>query len=203
MKFTHTLFVCLAIVTLPMVAQRRGESDAFPEARSGEKAEKTMFPEVRALHAMVGGGNNFVVEAGLRILGEGGNAVDAGVATSSRRGSYRRRPLQHGRGNAGPHQNERPAGARVISGIGTAPAKATGRVLQEPSHGTLETPDPQASRFPHRVSSPPLHRECSTARCWRSEKFGTMTFAKVRGAHASNSRTASPTTGSVGRYFAP
>src|SRR5579864_90143 len=78
MKLTYNLFVCLAIVTAPIAAQRRGASDAFPEARSDK--EKTMFPEVRALHEMVGGGNNFVVEAGMRILRAGGNAVDAGVA---------------------------------------------------------------------------------------------------------------------------
>jgi hypothetical protein len=56
---------------------------AFPEANAARGAtEKTMFPEVRTMHEMVGGGNNFVVAAGLRILHEGGNAVDAGVAAT-------------------------------------------------------------------------------------------------------------------------
>src|SRR5882724_3872414 len=41
----------------------------------------TMFPPVRGTHEMVGAANNFEVEAGFRILTQGGNAVDAGVAT--------------------------------------------------------------------------------------------------------------------------
>ncbi len=41
-----------------------------------------MFPAVRASHEMVGAGNNLEVEAGYRILQQGGNAVDAGVAAT-------------------------------------------------------------------------------------------------------------------------
>ena len=41
----------------------------------------TMAPSVRGIHEMVGAANNFEVEAGYRILTQGGNAVDAGVAT--------------------------------------------------------------------------------------------------------------------------
>jgi gamma-glutamyltranspeptidase/glutathione hydrolase len=42
---------------------------------------RTFFPPVRGLHEMVGAANNLEVEAGYRILTEGGNAVDAGVAS--------------------------------------------------------------------------------------------------------------------------
>src|SRR5258708_10136111 len=41
----------------------------------------TMFPPVRGTHELVGAANNFEVEAGYRILTQGGNAVDAGVAS--------------------------------------------------------------------------------------------------------------------------
>ena len=41
----------------------------------------TMFPPVRGTHQMVGAGNSLEVEAGFRILEQGGNAVDAGVAS--------------------------------------------------------------------------------------------------------------------------
>src|SRR5690349_23254063 len=41
----------------------------------------TMFPPVRGTREMVGAANNLEVEAGFRILTQGGNAVDAGVAT--------------------------------------------------------------------------------------------------------------------------
>ena len=38
-----------------------------------------MFPEVRALHEMVGGGNNFCRRSRASSDGPGGNAVDAEV----------------------------------------------------------------------------------------------------------------------------
>lgn len=84
----------------------------------------TMFPPVRGLHEMVGAANNFEVEAGFRILAEGGNAVDAGVATvltaavteQSRFGLGGEMPLL-----------VKMTGQPVIaiSGIGGAPLKAT------------------------------------------------------------------------------
>lgn len=83
-----------------------------------------MFPPVRGTHEMVGAANNFEVEAGFRILTQGGNAFDAGVATVlaasvtelSRFGLGGEMPLL-----------VKPAGKPVvaISAIGTAPAKAT------------------------------------------------------------------------------
>ena len=84
----------------------------------------TMAPPVRGLHEMVGAANNFEVEAGYRILTQGGNAVDAGVATVlaasvtelSRFGLGGEMPLLV-------KMAGRPTVA--ISGIGVAPAKAT------------------------------------------------------------------------------
>ncbi len=83
-----------------------------------------MFPPVRGTHEMVGAANNLEVEAGFRMLTQGGNAIDAGVATvlaaavteQSRFGLGGEMPLL-----------VKLAGKRVIavSGIGTAPAKAT------------------------------------------------------------------------------
>src|SRR2546423_10486582 len=46
------------------------------------KTRTTMFPPVRGTREMVGAANNFEVEAGYRILSQGGNAVDAGVAAT-------------------------------------------------------------------------------------------------------------------------
>ena len=84
----------------------------------------TMFPPVRGLHEMVGAANNFEVEAGYRMLTQGGNAVDAGVASVlaasvtelSRFGLGGEMPLL-----------VKMAGKPVvaISGVGVAPAKAT------------------------------------------------------------------------------
>ena len=84
----------------------------------------TMFPPVRGLHQMVGAANNFEVEAGYRILEQGGNAVDAGVATA-----LAASVTELSRFGLG---GEMPALIKmagkpvvVISGIGLAPAKAT------------------------------------------------------------------------------
>ena len=84
----------------------------------------TMFPPVRGTHEMVGAANNFEVEAGFRLLTQGGNAVDAGVASvlaasvteQSRFGLGGEMPLLI-------KMNGQPVMA--ISGVGIAPAKAT------------------------------------------------------------------------------
>lgn len=84
----------------------------------------TMIPPVRGIHEMVGAANNFEVEAGYRILTQGGNAVDAGVATVlaasvtelSRFGIGGEIPILI-------KMNGKPVVA--ISGIGVAPVKAT------------------------------------------------------------------------------
>jgi gamma-glutamyltranspeptidase/glutathione hydrolase len=47
-----------------------------------QQPKTTMFPAVRASHEMVAAGNSLEVEAGYRILQQGGNAVDAGVAAT-------------------------------------------------------------------------------------------------------------------------
>jgi gamma-glutamyltranspeptidase/glutathione hydrolase len=84
----------------------------------------TMFPPVRGIHEMVGAANNFEVEAGYRILTQGGNAVDAGVASVlaasvtelNRFGIGGEMPLIVKMAGQPP---------MVISGVGVAPAKAT------------------------------------------------------------------------------
>jgi gamma-glutamyltranspeptidase/glutathione hydrolase len=84
----------------------------------------TMFPPVRGLHEMVGAANNFEVEAGYRMLTQGGNAVDAGVATVLAAGVTEL--SRFGLGGEMPLLVKM-AGKPVvaISGVGVAPAKAT------------------------------------------------------------------------------
>jgi len=84
----------------------------------------TMFPPVRGLHEMVAAANNMEVEAGYRVLTQGGNAVDAGVASVlaasvtelSRFGLGGEMPLLVKMAGKPPV---------AISGVGIAPAKAT------------------------------------------------------------------------------
>lgn len=86
--------------------------------------QATFFPPVRGTREMVAAANNFEVEAGFRLLSQGGNAVDAGVA-----GVLAATVTEQARVGLG---GEMPliikmAGKPpiVISGVGTAPEKAT------------------------------------------------------------------------------
>jgi gamma-glutamyltranspeptidase/glutathione hydrolase len=94
---------------------------AFPLAA---QQAATMFPPVRGTREMVAAANNFEVEAGFRILTQGGNAVDAGVASvlaasvteQARFGLGGEMPLIIKMAGKPPI---------IISGVGTAPEKAT------------------------------------------------------------------------------
>src|SRR5271170_2936695 len=84
----------------------------------------TMVPPVRGTREMVGAANNYEVESGYRLLTQGGNAVDAGVATTLTAAVTEL--SRFGLGGEMPaliKMNGKPVVA--ISGIGIAPAKAT------------------------------------------------------------------------------
>lgn len=83
-----------------------------------------MFPPVRGIHEMVGAANNLEVDAGMRILAQGGNAVDAGVASVLAAAVTEQDHF--GLGGEVPILIKL-AGKPVvaISGIGTAPKRAT------------------------------------------------------------------------------
>src|SRR5580698_7343217 len=97
---------------------------ALTAALAEAQPPPTMAPPVRGLHEMVGAANNFEVEAGYRILTQGGNAVDAGVASVlaasvtelNRFGIGGEMPVIIKMAGQPPV---------VISGVGVAPAKAT------------------------------------------------------------------------------
>jgi gamma-glutamyltranspeptidase/glutathione hydrolase len=84
----------------------------------------TMFPPVRGTREMVGAANNVEVEAGFRLLSQGGNAVDAGVATVLAAAVSEQDHF--GLGGEIPILIKM-AGKPVIaiSGVGVAPGKAT------------------------------------------------------------------------------
>jgi gamma-glutamyltranspeptidase / glutathione hydrolase len=86
-----------------------------------------MFPPVRGTREMIAAANNFEVEAGYRLLTQGGNAVDAGVAAVLAAAVTEQ--ARFGLGGEMPLLLKMKGKAPLaISGIGTAPALAT---LQE------------------------------------------------------------------------
>src|SRR5882762_4147254 len=137
----------------------------------------TMFPPVRGTHEMVGAANNFEVEAGFRMLTQGGNAVDAGVAATLAAAVTEQ--ARFGIGGEMPlliKMAGKPAVA--ISGVGVAPGKATvefyrnrkpepweeaGRMPPIPSQGILATTIPGV--FDGIILA--------------LSQFGTMSFAQV------------------------
>lgn len=151
---------------------------AFPEANAARGAtEKTMFPEVRSMHEMVGGGNNFVVAAGLRILHEGGNAVDAGVAATLAAAVTEEDHFSMG--GEMPllvKMNGKPV--EVVSGVGTAPAKATVDFFNKRPLEPWETPDrkpPIPAQGILATTTPGMFDGVMLA----LEKYGTMSYAQV------------------------
>ncbi|MBL8210697.1 MAG: gamma-glutamyltransferase family protein [Bryobacterales bacterium] len=86
--------------------------------------QQTMFPPVRGTREMVAAATNFEVEAGFRLLTQGGNAVDAGVA-----GVLAATVTEQARVGLGGEMplivkmNGKPV--TIISGVGTSPEKAT------------------------------------------------------------------------------
>ncbi|HLW66533.1 MAG TPA: gamma-glutamyltransferase, partial [Gemmataceae bacterium] len=143
----------------------------FPQARH------TMFPPVRGTHEMVGAANNLEVEAGFRILTGGGNAIDAGVATVLAAAVTEQ--SRFGLGGEIPILLKlvgKPAVA--ISGIGTAPAKATVEFYQN------RKPEPWEDEG-HTSPIPALGMLAAPVPgvfdglILALSKYGTMSFAQV------------------------
>ena len=138
---------------------------------------KTMFPPVRGTREMVGAANNFEVEAGFRILAAGGNAVDAGVATTLAAAVTEQ--ARFGLGGEMPllvKMTGRPVVA--ISGVGVAPAKATVDFYRNRKPESWEDPNHMAP-IPAvgilAATVPGVFDGLMTA----LQQYGTMSFAQV------------------------
>ena len=137
----------------------------------------TMYPPVRGTFGLIGAANNFEVEAGWRVLSNGGNAVDAGVAAvlaasvteMSRFGLGGEMPLLVKMAGKQPV---------AISGVGVAPQLATIDYFQH------RQPEP----WEDREHMPPIPAEGIRASITPGvfdglilalDKFGTKSFAVV------------------------
>jgi gamma-glutamyltranspeptidase / glutathione hydrolase len=137
----------------------------------------TMFPPVRGTHEMVAAANNQEVEAGYRIVTSGGNAVDAGVASvltaavteQSRFGLGGEMPLLI-----------KMAGKPVIaiSGVGTAPAKATPAFYKQRPMELWEQPD-HMPPIPAQGIRSAILPGVFDGLILALEKYGTMSFEQV------------------------
>src|SRR2546430_17665837 len=110
----------------------------------------TLRPVVRGRRGVVAGGHPLSVEAGMRLLQHGGNAVDAGVATVLAASVIEFSHFSFG-GEVPILIKLKGKDVSVVEGMGTAPAKATREVFvkrakERGSAGTTATaPDSAAT----------------------------------------------------------
>ncbi len=137
----------------------------------------TMFPPVRGTHEMVGAANNLEVAAGIRMLTEGGNAVDAGVATVL--AATVTEQDHFGLGGEIPILIKL-AGKPVIaiSGIGTAPQRATVAFYQSRKPEPWEDPAHMPPIPVQGILAAPLPGVFDGL-ILALDRYGTMSFAQV------------------------
>ncbi|HWO29727.1 MAG TPA: gamma-glutamyltransferase family protein [Candidatus Acidoferrum sp.] len=179
MKSCFIVIAALLFFALPLSAQSgKPATHDFPEEIGAPQPSiKTMFPEVRTTHEMVGGGNNFVTEAGMRMLRAGGNAVDAGIAAVLAAAVTEEDHFSMG-GEMPLLIKLQGKPVEAVSGVGVTPAKAT---IEFFKNRPLE-PDETADRKPpipaHGIlatTTPGMFDGAMLA----LETFGTMSFAQV------------------------
>jgi len=159
----------------------------------------TFRPVVRGRRGVVAGGQPLSVEAGMRILQHGGNAVDAGVATILAASVIEFSHFSFG-GEVPILIKLKSRGVAVIEGMGTAPAKATreffvnrakergaGTAATAPDSGATQRAETESTTYPEAKSGlipstgplaatvPAVLDACVTA----LDKFGTKSLAEV------------------------
>lgn len=144
-------------------------------------AQFTLFPPVRGTHDMVAAGDNLQVEAGIRMLDKGGNAVDAGVATTLTAAVVEQ--SRFGLGGEAPFIIKLKGKAPiVVSGIGTAPALATVDFFEKRKPEKWETePEETDTLAPipaHGITSAPLPGVVDGI-LLALKNFGTLRFAEI------------------------
>jgi gamma-glutamyltranspeptidase/glutathione hydrolase len=138
----------------------------------------TMFPAVRGTREMVGAANNLEVEAGYRILEQGGNAVDAGVASVLAAAVTEQDHF--GLGGEMPllvKMNGKPVA--VVSGIGVAPKKATVEYYEKRPVEPFEQTGMPRPPIPGQGIRAAITPGVVDGLLLALEKFGTKSFAEV------------------------
>src|SRR5258705_7498635 len=131
---------------------------SIPQPRS---QTQTFHPVVRGRRGVVAGGHPLSVEAGLRILQHGGNAVDAGVATILAASVIEFSHFSFGGevpiliklrdGGSSPIRGSQTNGVVVIEGMGQAPMKATREFFANRATGKDQGAAPDSARAQRNV----------------------------------------------------
>ncbi len=153
----------------------------FPNLLPSAQAQ-TFRPVVRGKRGVVAGGHPLSVEAGMRILQKGGNAVDAGVATILAASIIEFSHFSFG-GEVPILIKLKGQPVSVVEGMGQAPMKATreffinGPGKQEPGIGTMAGAKSGLipSTGPLSATVPAVLDACVTA----LDQFGTKTLSEV------------------------
>lgn len=167
-SFTFLIAVLLLLVTLPRQ----------------EFYGQTFRPVVRGRRGVVAGGHPLSVEAGMRILQRGGNAVDAGVATILAASVIEFSHFSFG-GEVPILIRLKDGEVAVVEGMGPAPAKATREFFvnraAQPSQAAASATMPGAksglipSTGPLAATVPAVLDACVVA----LDKFGTKSLGEV------------------------
>ncbi len=150
---------------------------------------QTFRPVVRGKRGVVAGGHPLSVEAGMRILQKGGNAVDAGVATILAASVIEFSHFSFG-GEVPILIKLRNQKVAVIEGMGQAPMKATreffvnrsstsGAASENPGSGVATMPGAKSGTIPSTgplaATVPAVLDACITA----LDQFGTLSLSEV------------------------
>src|SRR6516225_3432173 len=137
----RTAFLILAIVALPSAVAPQSEP-----TRVAPRRLPTMRPEIVGQRGIVAGGRHYSVQAGVRILEQGGNAIDAGVATVFAASVVE---ISHfGFGGEAPTMiyDAKTRQVIVINGQGPAPRAATPALFKEA--GKVDANGPRGATLP-------------------------------------------------------
>src|SRR5215471_15373195 len=144
--------------------------------------EQPAMHAARGTHGAVGGGSEYATEAGMRIYFQGGNAVDAGVATMFAASVSE---FSHfGMGGEAPILIRTKAGkVFAIAGVGTMPKLATAQFFRDrrPKPGEILTLDPGGLKgiIPVAGIMPALVPGMVDSGLVALRDFGTKSFAEA------------------------
>src|SRR6266481_5494246 len=164
----------LLLLALPLVTSAQQRNREF---------ERPARHSVRGTHGAVAGGSDYAVDAGIRMYYKGGNAVDAGVATTFAASVCEFSHFGFG-GEAPILIRTRDGKVHAIAGVGTMPKLATadffrqrrlqpGEIMSAPEKGGLKGMVPVAGLMPALVPG------MVDAGLLALREFGTKSFADV------------------------